>query len=205
MDAYDTLRKQAVEKRDTAIVAARAEYRRSLQQIDDLCHSLGGDAPKPSKSKAQPVLELICALIPDRAFTVGEMVEMLRDAAPDRTFNVPTIRTFFPRLAEQGIIRKVSRSVGGQVLWAAADSDVDENPYRAMPMTDMAEQVLRECGPMRLHELVVAMQESGYRPDAEPRRLAASFRWSAKNSPDRFSRGEDGRWVTADLDHALSP
>lgn len=197
MSPFDALRKQAVEKRDTAIVAARAEYRQSLQQIENLCHSLGGDAPRPSKSKARPILELICALIPDRAFTVGEMVEMLRDAHSDRTFNVPTIRTFFPRLAEQGIIRKVSRSVGGQVLWAAVGADVDENPFRAMPMTDMAEQVLRECGPLRLHELVVAMQDRGYRPDAEPRRLAASLRWSAKNSQDRFTRGEDGRWDCA--------
>jgi len=196
MDAIKLLRQRAADRRDKAVEAARAEYRRTLHQIDELSASLNCDAPRPSKSKARPILELICGCLPkDKAFTVGEMVEMLRDAHPDRSFSVPTLRTFFPRLADQGVIHKVSRTSSGQVLWAAVGASVEVSPFRAMPATEMAENILREVGPLRLAELVVAMQERGYRADAEPRRLAASLRWSLRQNPSRFQRGDDLRWT----------
>jgi hypothetical protein len=90
MDSFEHLRKQAVEKRDSAIQLARAEYRQSLAKIKQLERYLG--TRRPRQLKARPLTELICDVMPrDRLFTIGELVELLDVAEPARVFRPPTV------------------------------------------------------------------------------------------------------------------
>jgi hypothetical protein len=61
-------------------------------------------------------------------------------------------------------------------------------------LTDIMDEVLRERGPMSPTELVVMLQEQGYRADANPRRMVAALKNSVRRYPDRFAVGGDGRW-----------
>jgi hypothetical protein len=77
----------------------------------------------------------------------------------------------------------------------AAEAVVQECPFEAMPLTEVAELILRECRPMTPVELVVAFQEPGHRTDANPRQLVATLRNSVKRYPGRFAVEQDGRWT----------
>jgi hypothetical protein len=198
MDIIDELRKQARERRNAALALARAEYRQTLEQIEQVRRGLGVGYKRVSRSKSKPLQDLICDLIPlDRTFNINELVVMMRTRFPLRKFNVPTIRTIVPRLGEQGIIRKVGRDEKGCVLWASVHAKVEASAFAAMPLTEVAEMLLRERGPMRLTELVVTMQQAGFRRGAEPRQLMQSLRWANKRYPGRFEVGEDGCWKFA--------
>lgn len=199
MDLISELKKQARDRRNQAIDLARAEYRQSLEQIDQLRRGLGLGYQRVSRSKSKPLQDLIVDLIPkDRAFTVNEMVLMMRKRHPLRNFNVPTIRTIVPKLAEGGIIRRVSRDERGCVLWASVSAKIKTTPLAAMSLTGAAELLLQERGPLRLMELVILLQQAGFRPKADPRRLIQSLRWANSRYPGRFTEGDNGRWaVTA--------
>jgi hypothetical protein len=68
--------------------------------------------------------------------------------------------------------------------------------YGAKALTDIAEaeKVLPERGPMSPVELVVTLQEQGYRADANPRRMVAALKNSVRRYSGHFSVGGDGRW-----------
>jgi hypothetical protein len=63
-----------------------------------------------------------------------------------------------------------------------------------MALTEIAEQVLRERGPMSPVEVVVMLQVQGYRADANPRRMVAALKNSVRRYSGRFTVGGDGRW-----------
>src|ERR1700690_830435 len=97
MDAYETLRQQAAQKRDEIIAAARTEYQHALWKLRELRRTLNGQDPRAAmRAKRRPLIELTRELLPhDRAFTISEVVERLGEAQPDRTIYVATVRTFF--------------------------------------------------------------------------------------------------------------
>jgi hypothetical protein len=195
MDVYDQLMTLARRRRDADLEQVRADYRLAVRKIGELQFLLGNQpqAPKPKLSK--PLLEVICDMMPkDRPFTFSEVIAAIAKAEPDRPLNESSIRTLLPRLADQGIIRRVGKNQAGRVEWAAAGTVTADNPYGAMALTEVAEIVLREHGPMTPAELVVNIRESGYRADADPRRMVASLRQSVRRYPGRFEVGDDGRW-----------
>lgn len=195
MDAYEQLKTQARQKRDAAVKRARVEYRDSLHRIDQLRATLGEDVPKGKASRRKPTIELICDLMPrDRAFTFADIHRALTEAEPGREFNQLSVRTLLPRLQEQGIIRRVTKNQSGRVLWAAVGAPVADCPFGGKALTEVAEIVLKECGPLTPVELVVAIQDRGYRADANPRQLVASLRNAVRRYPGRFQTGQDGRW-----------
>jgi hypothetical protein len=109
MDTFDALRRQARERRNAAIALARAEYRQAIHQIDELQRGLGCGYKRVSRSKSQPLQDLIMSLVPkDQTFTTNDMVAWMKARHPLRNFNVPTIRTIIPQLGERGLIRRVS-------------------------------------------------------------------------------------------------
>jgi len=194
MDAYETLRQQAAQKRDEIISAARTEYQHALWKLRELRRTLNGQDPRAAmRAKRRPLIELTRELLPhDRAFTISEVVERLGEAEPDRTIYVATVRTFFVRFEEQGLIRRVRRRKG-RVLWATADSGVPDSPYGALPMTDVAADIIRDRGPLNGAELIVAMQERGYRTDVDPRSLYGVLESSLTRSP--LFRKDSGKWT----------
>ena len=165
------LRRQAIDKRNKAIAQARTEYRLAVQQIADLAHTLGCAYQKPSRVKHKAVLVLMAELVPqDRLFNVFDMMDMLRAECPDREFKMHSLRTFFPQLENQKLIRKVTRDDQGRVLWAAVGLKVESTEFGAMPLPAVAEKILRERGPLTLIELVIEMRRRGFRPHKDPRR-----------------------------------
>lgn len=201
MNAYDQLRQAARNKRDAAIREIRAEYRRELLAIQKLRVSLEGETvgkrgPKPSLGiKRRTIVSLVQEYMPrDRQFTVTEMREILLEVEPDRRFYRATLKTTFANLRRQGDIKPVKRIGKGQVLWQAMAATPPETPLSAMQLPDAVALVLGECGPLRPVEIVVALQERGYRREANPRILANSLQAALKRCSGRFACGEDGRW-----------
>jgi len=67
MDAYETLRTQAAQRRDAAIKAARIEYRQAIRRISQLQHDLAGvvyQQTKPKPAKPKILVELISDVMP---------------------------------------------------------------------------------------------------------------------------------------------
>jgi hypothetical protein len=198
MDAYTELRCKAAQKRDKIIQRARADYHDLIREIDKLRSRLDPNAPAVKPKAKRTMIELVCDLMPrDKAFTFADIRQVLSEAEPGRKFNEMSIRTILPKLEAQGIIRRVSKNQSGRVEWAVAGITIPESPYGAMALTDIAEQVLRERGPMTPVELVVMLQEQGYRADADPRRMVAALKNSVRRYPGRFVVKTDGRWAAA--------
>jgi hypothetical protein len=197
MNLYEQLRAEARLQREIAVKRARAEYRESLKQIEALRLRLGSESPAPpGKRKRRSVIELVAEVMPrQRTFTFADIHRSLNAAEPNRKFNEMSLRTTLGQLAERGMVKRISRNQTGQVLWAAAGSTVEVCPLGSKPLADLAEAILRERGPMAQAALVVALQESGYRSDASPRRLLGALRAAVNRHPGRFTVGADGRWA----------
>jgi hypothetical protein len=197
MDALEQLRKQAAQKRDEAIQAARDEYQRNLRTISELGLRLGH---KIKTFRGTPAKRIICDLIldympKDRPFSHREIVATLRKAAPGRQFQEPTIRTMFKKLADDGKVRRIRKGDHGFMLWAAPDCPVeDQGPMASMSLPEAAEYVLKDRGPLRSVEIVLAVQELGYRADSDQRTMMSGVSQALKRYKDRFRLGADGRW-----------
>ncbi len=191
------LQQQAATKRDEAIRQARLEYTQTLRLIDDLGERLFYERRSAAnRGRKRPITDLIIEAMPkSRPFQLREVLAKLRKSDPKRTFHEPTIRTLFKRLSDQGRILKVSKAARGYVLWAASECPpMDPGPFAALSLSDIAEQVLRESGPLRAVEVVLAVQEKGYRPDADQRSLLNNLSQAFKRNGHRFAVGTDGRW-----------
>jgi hypothetical protein len=72
MDAYESLRQQAAQKRDAVIKAARAEFWRTIQAISALRERINRNAPKPTGPKPKPLMVLLQETIPnDRYWSIS--------------------------------------------------------------------------------------------------------------------------------------
>jgi hypothetical protein len=196
MEAFDELRKLALDKRDEAIQTARDEYARRLGEIDQLRRSLGVE-PERRAHPGQPMGDMVCDLIPqDRTFTLREILDGLRKADPGREFALPSLNACIHSLRAAGMVKRVSRGDNGQAIWAAAALEVEEGEFGSLPMSDVSAVLIREKGPMTAVELVLAMQERGYRAETRPNLLVRSLGTTLKRNRGRF-RVVDGRWGLA--------
>jgi hypothetical protein len=197
MDPYEQLRDQAALKRRIAITAARRQYSDDIRQIEALRAKLDVKPVAGRKQKPKSIVEMICDLLPDKPFTFAEIHKALCEAEPGRDFNQQSIRTILPKLELRGMIRRFSKNQAGRVQWTKTGAPVPENPYGARALTDIMEEVLRSRGPLSPQELVVTLQEQGYRADADPRKMVAALKNSVRRYPGRFAVGVDGRWSVA--------
>ena len=116
MDAFQTLRRQAAEKRDSIIRAARAEFAEAKKRINALRSQLGASAEDPPPVKSRRIADLIAEVMPQgHTFTIGELSELLVKAEPGRRFTQSTVRTLCQRMADDGAIRRVGR-INGKTL-----------------------------------------------------------------------------------------
>lgn len=201
MDPIQTLKQRAADKRDKAIRAAQAEYRVTLRQLKELSASLPGRAqiapePRTRRRRSQTITRLILEIMPkDQAFTTRELLELLEHTDPGRPFNEPTIRTVVHRLVQQGAMQRVRKGGRGHIYYAAAACPItDYGPFATMSIRDIVATVLREKGPMRPVEAMLAIQEGGYRPDADKRILLQMVSQAFKRNPSRFTCSGDGKW-----------
>lgn len=154
-----------------------------------------GPKPRCGGPRSRTASELVREYMPrDRQFTIAEIREKLSEVEPDRRFNRDTLKTTFANLRRLGAIRPIKRVGKGQVLWEATEATPPEPPFSSLQLPDAAALILGEAGPLRPVEIVVALQERGYRRDANPRILANSLLAALRRCSRRFSCGEDGRW-----------
>lgn len=200
MDAISVLRQRSAAKRDEAIAAARATYRKEARLLDGLLESLGEERPKRRARKGgKSVIALVAQVMPqDKPFTIREVMASMEEAEPGREFNIGTLRAEFSTMIDRGMIRRVRRMNGGQLLWAAAGCEVEECPIASLPLSEATQHVLEERGPLNAAEIVVTLQEQNYRPDADPRILLRSVREVFKRNRSQFQRQDGGRWGAAD-------
>lgn len=195
MDAIETLKQQAREKRDQAIAEARAEFRESMAAIRKLERGLAPAERKPPRASGAPVFNLVVASIPAGDFAAGDLLAALRAADPKREFNVGTVRIYLRQLNDKGLIRRVARGGRNRTLWTRVEGrEPEANPFAAWFIPDAVEAVLRESGPLRIAELVVALQDRGYRVDADPMVLANSVGKALGYHPERFAAQPSKRW-----------
>jgi hypothetical protein len=201
MDAYTDLRNRARARRDETIREAHSLYKQALKRIDLLERSLGREKPKQAvvpEPEARRIMDLMVENMPkDRPFSSAELVELLRDLYPERDIAARTIRTYLHRLIVQGEIRRVCKPKGKEMLYAHKACTVETVPDQAAALTNVAEQVLQEAGPMTMLQLTLAIQDRGTRPDIKPHSLMQSLRRAIWDNQGRFVKGKDGRWNIA--------
>jgi len=202
MDAYDQLRKVAREKRDQAILEARLECQRTLHTIKALRARItdkplieGGVAV--DEPKRRKLIDIICEVVPKGyAFTMVELQDWVQQSEPGRTVDRDTLRTLIHTLKNEGVVRRVARTGRNAVTWEYVKPRSRELAFEAMLLPDAAAVVLRDTGPLRIMELVTALQKRGYRTDAQPRTLLAAAGAALRRNPERFAVDSDRRWAT---------
>jgi hypothetical protein len=153
---------------------------------------LPGGVRKPQKPDA-PILARVIEVMPkDKPFTLADVVALLRASEPGREFKTESVRSYLCRLHKRGQVTRLHKTHHNQTLWAPADAP--DNPFAQTPLADMAEQLIRERGPMSTTELVLAAQEIGYRTDVSPYTLRRSFRDAFRAAYLRFERDGKGKW-----------
>jgi hypothetical protein len=70
----------------------------------------------------------------------------------------------------------------------------DDVPLAKLTLIAAAERVLREGKPLRIAELVIELQDRGFRADENPRRLGVSIRSSLTYHRARFVKDRLHRW-----------
>lgn len=199
MDAYEQLAAEAKRIRDDAFKSARADYQAAIRRINDLRRQLTGEAPTAKPVRDGSMSNRILELLPrERTFTATELITAMHADPIGKHFEANSIRSMLGNFKRSGIVRQVGRK-NGHVLWASQAAKVTVSPFGGACLTDIAEQLLRELGPMRVPELVVAMRERGYRPDEKPNATAANVLRAITRFSGRFERGIDGRWTVMAL------
>ena len=143
-----------------------------------VCGSIWTCEPSGELRRKQTIYDLIVEHIPrDRPFALRDVMPLLCRAEPHRHFIEPTVRAIFKRVIDDGLVRKVRKSDHGYMLWAAPECPIDElGPLATVSIADAIEYVLRREGPLRPVELVLAVQQHGYRVDASPHALLGTLR-----------------------------
>ncbi|HTQ40995.1 MAG TPA: hypothetical protein VMJ32_18415 [Pirellulales bacterium] len=192
MDAFELLRKQAAQKRDAHVKAARAEFWRTVVAIKALRQRLDSNAPKPPVPNPKSLMVLLRENIPhDRLFSAADAIALMADADPERRIRFRTIRPYLERLEKKGIVHKIRRGTQG-VFWAAADYAGPLDLSSTRFITEVAAEALHKFGPLTSLELVVALRAGGYRTDAPARALLNNVATSLRRN--RLFRKDGKRW-----------
>ena len=186
MDAYRRLLQDARNKRNNIIIKARQEYAQSVRKIKELAARLDSTHTIVD-AKPRIILDVITDTMPrDRLFTLGELVELIRFANPNRVFATTGINTAFHRLIRRGDIVRVTRDDLGYVQYAAATYQAPPKAFGMMTTAEVIEMLLGERGPSRSAELMVLMQERGYKSTADPQQFLNAVKCALGRYPNRF-------------------
>jgi hypothetical protein len=186
MDPYRRLLEDARNKRNQIISKARQEYAQSVRKIKDLASRLDSKStlvdPKP-----KIIVDVIVETIPrDRLFRIAEVIDLVQRANPSRVFTITGLTCAFHKLIRRGDIVRITRDDAGYVLYAAATYQAPPTEFGMMTTAEVAELILGERGPLRSAELVVLMQERGYKSTADPQQLLNAVKLAIGRQPQRF-------------------
>ena len=175
MDAFETLRRQAVERRDTAIKDARKKCQEVIRWVDQLERQLVPPAPTKPEQKRQALCDILCGLMPtDREFTTAELFALAKKAHPHRRLSLQKVRLSLRYLEEYDRVRR-TRLIDAKIQWASPGFIGRVKTWKAETCAKAAEKVLRERGPMRVLDLLIAIRECGFRADDDPRKVQSAL------------------------------
>ena len=188
MDAFNTLRKQAREKRDKTLAIARNEYAATLVRIATLEQDLNGHDPPAHKSIASCVESVMPS---DRSFTTVDIMAGLEALDPRRVWRKRSVDSHIARLREKGLVIRLKRSqLRLPAVYAREGVEVEPSPFGDMTLKEVVAQVLDR--PMSQTELVVAMLEAGYQTSMNPKKLRDAVGVVLREGT--FS-GKGGKWA----------
>ena len=182
MEPLTELRRQARERRDRAILAAKRQYVETLERIAAVEQDLLGHLPSSHKRMSETVEQVIPA---DRPFTTGDVMAALRAVDGQRQWYMRTVTNQITRLRARGEIRRLRRATRRQpALYARIGvSAVQVNGDKAL--LDVAAEVL-EGRSLNAAELTVAVLEGGYQTAMGNRRLMQELVKGMSREPGRF-------------------
>lgn len=127
MDAFNTLRKQAREKRDKTLAAARNEYAATLVRIAALEQDLNGRDPPAHRSIASCVESVIPT---DRSFTTVDIMSGLEALDPRRVWRKRSVDSHIARLREKGLVIRLKRSqLRLPAVYVREGVEVESSPF----------------------------------------------------------------------------
>jgi hypothetical protein len=132
---------------------------------------------------------------PASPFTLATIAARIQVRYPNQDFNRQTIKRGLQKLCQAGQLRRLGRDAKGFILWAAPTCDADASPYGNTPASHLMVELLKESAPLRLVEVVVALQEIGYRERDNPARVLHAIRKALLDNPDKFIQDCEGRWT----------
>ena len=188
MEAFNSIRKHAREKRDKLIAQARTEYAATLVRIAELEQDLTGSNPPGKRTMSSCIHS---ALPTDRPFTTVDILTALEAMDPGRVWRKHTIDSYISRLRERRIVRRLRKSRGTEpALYARAGVQVDAQPFGDKTLAQVVGEVLGAKS-LTQTELVMAMIDAGYQSTMTPQALRNAVGVVLREGP--FKRRE-GKW-----------
>ncbi|MBN2024285.1 MAG: hypothetical protein JW809_15990 [Pirellulales bacterium] len=94
---------------------------------------------------------------------------------PRRVWRKRSIDSHISRLRDCGIVRRVKRSQMHQpAVYVRVGVEVQPLPFKGMALPEVIAEILRDKGPMRQTDLVLAMLAAGYQSTMTPKSFASS-------------------------------
>ena len=139
MQAFNEIRRKALEKRDKAIGIARAEYAETLARIAAIEQDILGREPSTHKTISSCVNRV---LPQDRQFTLDDILAGLEALDPGRVWRRRSVDSYIFRLREKGIIRRLRRSKKTDpAIYVRVGVEVEKRPFENMTIKEGAAQL----------------------------------------------------------------
>jgi hypothetical protein len=193
MEAFNSLRKHAREKRDKAIANVRAEYAATLVRIAALEQDLLGREPTGHKTTSSCINRVLPS---DRPFNSVDVMTALEALDSGRVWRKHTVDGHIARLRERGVVRRLRKSKGSEpAQYVRVGVKLEPAPFEDKTLVEVVGEVLGARS-MTQTELVVAMLDAGYHSTMTPRALRDAVGVVLRQERGRFvQRG--GKWKIA--------
>ena len=171
------LKKQAIQKRDDAIEAAKQEYAETIQKIGELDSRLTGRRKRKSSRRSKPrLVDLIFDNLPDdRAFSQSDVAGIL-DAHSERKYAKNSINMTISRMLKAGDIKRVRFASNNKpALYALPHVNVECD--KTMIQWAMEIPGWEDLKPV---EIMVKMTENGYEMEVSPPEAVRSLKRELK-------------------------
>jgi hypothetical protein len=161
---YEELRRQAAEKRDKIINAAKQEYRASVRRIRALHKMVTGEyhpaMRPPRRVQDRTLADILRDVMPrNSSFTLADVCEIVFVEPEGCKYKEASIRAQLPNLARIGIIRKVGRR-RGEVLWARPESGIEPCPFGVLTLCEIADAA-SQCNERSCRRTVSRLENTG--------------------------------------------
>jgi hypothetical protein len=187
---FAALRTQARQRRDKEIAHARAEYQANLSQIAELEQRLLGRI-SPKQMKLSAAVEHV---IPrDEPFTVPDLMHSLEGLDPSRVWRKTSVHRHVTQLRELGLVRRVKRAkVNEPASYVRCEGPGKPEPaIRDKTLRQVLVETVKR--PMFIAEVVMAVQEAGYKTTMIPANLRTHVIRELKSAG---FREVGGKWAT---------